>query len=232
VASKYSKDAQAKDSTAYCTRLGGKNRFATSVLINQEAIKLKGTIPTEAMLAAGDNFPDALSAGTIAGQVEIPLLISKSKTLATETAAFLKTHTSINTVIILGSTTSISDTVKGQLEKVAVKTVPRWGGTSRLQTNQIIIQNAQRRWAASNPTLLAPATLGLASSNMFPDALAAAAALCHTKGVLILTPKTSLQPTPSAIIRANAGEAFSFNAYGSTSSLSSAVRASYKELIS
>jgi len=67
-------------------RIGGKNRYDTAAVIAKHFHKTAQT----AYLATGEDFPDALTAGLIAGKANAPLLLTNKSILRAETVNYLK----------------------------------------------------------------------------------------------------------------------------------------------
>ena len=84
-------------------RLGGANRYITSVMIAEEFFP----DATQAVLAYAQNFPDGLSGGALAAAMDAPLILTASKEEAT--AAGYTTKLGITSGIVLGGSAFIGD---------------------------------------------------------------------------------------------------------------------------
>jgi len=148
----------------YDARTGGADRYAT-------AVALLKTLPadTDVVLSSGVNFPDALSANYLAGQLDTGTLLTKPDTLPTVVRQAI-TERGVDTVYITGGTGAVSQAVQDQIEAMHVGNVPaaafitvvRLGGDNRYETNKLVNES---EFVASNTVLLA-------SGANFPDALA------------------------------------------------------------
>ncbi|MDO5628044.1 MAG: cell wall-binding repeat-containing protein [Mobilicoccus sp.] len=87
------------------TTISGDDRFDT-------AAKLAAHInpsPTHAVLASGETFADSLAGGPFAALVGAPMLLTPSRTLAPQTAAYLRTPKP--RIMVLGGDKAVSQTV-------------------------------------------------------------------------------------------------------------------------
>lgn len=172
--------AQVEELVPDVTRIGGVDRFDTSRKLVADAF---GPGPYETVfLATGANFPDALSAGPIAGRLGVPVLLVSGWTdrLDGPTRTALESLAP-RTVSILGSTASISDGIEQDVAGM-VDSVRRFGGVDRFDTNI---------WL--NNVYLSSRYLGLsyfANSSGFADALAGATAAAAYGAPIYLTPST------------------------------------------
>jgi putative cell wall-binding protein len=92
-------------------RLAGADRYATAAAVSSSSYAAADTV----YLATGMNFPDALSAGPVAGMDDSPLLLVPGTSLPDVVRAeLLRLHPS--TVVILGSTGVVSAGVASQIE--------------------------------------------------------------------------------------------------------------------
>lgn len=85
------------------TRLGGKDRYETSVKIAEALF----SAPSKAVLAYGDNYPDGLCGGTLAAYMEAPLLLVRNDKAAT-TEGYISSE-EVKSGIVLGGPSLISD---------------------------------------------------------------------------------------------------------------------------
>lgn len=87
------------------TRLGGANRYATAQQI-AEALGMTG----EAVIVNGDNFPDAISISSIAAQNGVPILLTQSNNVPSETNQSLRKFAVSVTLAVGGEGVISSDT--------------------------------------------------------------------------------------------------------------------------
>ncbi len=88
-------------------RLAGSNRYETSKLIAEEFFEN----PDKAVLAYGENFPDGLSGGPLAYQLNCPLILSVDHNKKKTFAADYMNENGILSGMVLGGTALLPDTV-------------------------------------------------------------------------------------------------------------------------
>ncbi|MFN3707868.1 cell wall-binding repeat-containing protein [Microcella sp.] len=96
------------------TRLAGPDRFATSLAINQQAVR--GTA-IDALITYGLNFPDALAGSVLAGVRGAPMYIAPSNCVPGEMVTHMRSL-GVGRVILLGGTGVLSSDV-GRLRPCA-----------------------------------------------------------------------------------------------------------------
>jgi len=143
-------------------RFAGSDRFETAAQIASFlGIPATGRIK----IVSGENFPDALSAGSFAGASGTPILMTRSSSIPTATIEFLeKNNAAIRHIDIIGGTGVIDDRVRAELGRYG--TVRRIAGPTRFRTNLEVIRTY------SGTGRLAPLVV---NAEAFPDALSAAA---------------------------------------------------------
>lgn len=77
-----------------------------------------------------------------------------------------------------------------------------------------------------------PATIGIATGENFPDALAAGALLSHTGAPLVLTATSSLSASTSSYLARLTGSAVQVHVFGGTSAISAAVQTAISNALS
>jgi peptidoglycan hydrolase-like amidase len=98
-------------------RLSGPNRFATSVAVAEQAAALGDQEPRPLVLASGEAFPDALSAGALAARLGGSLLLVPQCNLdgVPVVSAFLdNVGTATTTGVIVGGVAAVSDRTREQ----------------------------------------------------------------------------------------------------------------------
>ena len=190
------------------SRLAGSDRVETSLCVLE---MMKGVSDT-VVLASGDSFPDALSIGPWCWKNMVPIVLCRSGMLSDAAVSKIKSDPKITKVVIVGGTSSVSDTVKSQLG--SGYNYMRLGGADRYQTSCKIAD-----WS----TLLGLnwSTPLLATGANFPDALAGAA-LAGAKGVPLLLVSSSSE-SPTIMVNTHSSEVSQLIALGGESSLPSAV---------
>lgn len=163
-------------------RFGGIDRYETSAIIAAEI----GSSRKTAIIATGENFPDALSAAPLAGSRKWPLLLvnglkSEIGNLTRETL----TKLNINQTIIIGQVDVVSKEIEENLKSSnsPVKSIQRIGGDDRYQTCLEIIKYR----LAGEPFSLE--NVYLATGRDFPDALSGSILAAKSNGAIILTPE-------------------------------------------
>ena len=107
-------------------RIAGHSRYETSAAIAERLLKLSAK--QTAIIASGENFADALTAGAYAAQQEYPILLVQKTTIDTKIAKVLNKN--IDKTIIAGGINSVSEKVKKDLPK----NTERIAGRSRYDT--------------------------------------------------------------------------------------------------
>ncbi len=165
-------------SVASPDRIGGSDRYESSVLISQEAF------PDGAdtvFLGSGEDFPDALAGGAAGGTLSAPVLLVTATSIPdVVTAELARLDPSL--IVILGGETAVSAEVAEEALEYG-KAVERLGGENRYETAALIAE-----WAFEPGVPVAY----LASGSDYPDALAGAAAAGFTNGPVLLTKTEAL----------------------------------------
>ncbi|MFL0268829.1 cell wall-binding repeat-containing protein [Candidatus Clostridium radicumherbarum] len=96
-------------------RLGGKNRYETNQIINNQFV---GNLSTGTVfLATGNDFPDALSGSALSAKNNAPIILSDKNSITSDALNFIKSQ-SVRNVTILGGTGAISGNVLDVLTNV------------------------------------------------------------------------------------------------------------------
>lgn len=95
-------------------RIFGKNRYETALAIAKESD------PSPVLfIASGENFPDALTASSMASQYNAPILLSPGKTLPASVGNYIKANKP-KEIILLGGETVLSKNVENQLKNIGI----------------------------------------------------------------------------------------------------------------
>jgi putative cell wall-binding protein len=166
-------------------RIGGADRYEQSVLASQSlSIKHADIV----YVASGEKFPDALSAASIAGLHDVPLLLTARDGLPDVVRREIARLTPM-TIVIVGGEASVSETVASQLSRsVTGVTVTRVAGADRFAVSRSLILD--RLVGAPDSTAIM-----LASGAQFTDALSAAAAATELHTPVLLVDGTETRPT-------------------------------------
>lgn len=95
------------------SRLSGADRYLTNVAVNNAYF---GTTALRVLIATGDGFPDALTGSALAGRLGVPLVLSPSACMFSQSAEFLRTR-GATTVTLVGGTGVLAPEGIGQLRR-------------------------------------------------------------------------------------------------------------------
>lgn len=149
-------------------RISGKNRYETSVNI---AKQMKTS--TQAVVATGSTFADALSIAPVAGSQKMPILLTKPNGLPAEVKAHFAAKAYSKTFII-GGKGAVSDSTAKE-----VKNPVRLSGASRYETNSAVITHFKGSFGGEY--------MYLSTGANYPDALAGSVLASKSKAPLVLT---------------------------------------------
>lgn len=169
-------------------RIAGDDRYATAAAVARE-IAVAGTFDGAAVVASGEDFPDGLAAGLVAGRRGRPVLLTPSGALAPAASQAIA-DTGISRVVVAGGPAAVSAAVVDEL-RAAGLVVERLGGEDRYATAVALTERAVREAAHTDVALLV-------SGADFPDALAAGAAAAALRGLLIPVAPTGLHRSPAS----------------------------------
>lgn len=154
---------------AYTARLYGTDRYRTAIAISQQG----WSNSYYAVLARGDDFPDALCAGPLAKTYNAPILLTEPWRLNPDVLTELK-RLGVSYVYIIGGPGAVSQNVEYSLRSAGISSIERIYGSDRYDTS---VRIAERMgW---------PGTIALATGENFPDALSISA-IASKKGMPIL----------------------------------------------
>lgn len=159
----------AEDSSKLANRIAGLDRYQTAV----EVAKTGWPTGSDSLiLATGENFPDALSATTLAKKLSSPILLTPGDSISNDTLNEI-IKLSVKQVYIVGGPGAISNNVVNSLKNLGIN-VERIAGIDRFETSVCI---ADKLGAASMAFI--------ATGEDFPDALSIAP-IAAKKGMPIL----------------------------------------------
>lgn len=184
--------------TGSVTRVWGQTRYETACeMANAIGSGNIGSVSGKktAVVATGLNYPDALAAGVLAAEKNLPVYLVSSTVPACVTASL--TSNGIQQVIIAGETGVVSASVETQLETTTGGPAIRYGGANRYGTAAEIADGA-----ISSAFGFDAQDVLLAYGRNFPDALAAGPYGALVNAPILLT--SSLPAESSAWLRANA----------------------------
>lgn len=162
--------------TASNKRLWGNDRYQTCSSIVQE-----GWTKTSdyAVIVNGENFPDALSAATLAKRYNAPILLTQSNTLDTNTYEQLK-RLQVRNVYIVGGDFVVKPSVEKSINDLGIKTI-RYKGQDRTETSVEVAKQI----GTDNGIILT-------TDSDFTDALSVAPIAAKLQIPIILIPKDSI----------------------------------------
>lgn len=171
--------------TANTIRLGGANRYETSVAISKSGW-LNGS--AYAVLTTGNDYPDALSAAPLAKKYNAPILLTDTDSIPQDTLDEIKR---LNTkhIFICGGTGVVSQTIENQLNTMGI-TTERLQGTDRFGTSVAI---ANKLGAVSGELMVA-------NGYDWSDALTASSIAAKMGIPIILTDKDVLPDSINSFI--------------------------------
>lgn len=161
------------------TRISGKDRYETSVEVSRR------TFPRAeyAIVASGENFPDALIGGTLASQILAPILLTSKNSIRVETLTEIE-RLNVKKIFILGGTAAVSSTVEKKLSTIAP--IERLAGKDRYETSHLIFEKRYELRLNQEEMIVGDGAYFVSGTN-YPDALAAAPLIGQTD-----KPETSL----------------------------------------
>lgn len=146
-------------------RIAGDDRFETAALsaLAGDAVGELDFADRTAILATGEKFPDAISAGPLAVGGEFPLLLTARDSLPPTTGGALN-QLQVDKVLVIGGDAAVSPSVRQELSGLGYD-VEVLAGSNRLATATEVARFALDRLG------FARETISLASAERFPDAL-------------------------------------------------------------
>jgi putative cell wall-binding protein len=159
-------------------RLAGKDRYATAAAVVH---RFSPGTPV-AYVASGLDFPDALAGAAAAGAQGSPVLLTSPRSVPAATQQAL-TYLKPGRIVVLGGTSSVSDSVLTALRSLITGTVTRIGGANRFDTAAKVSASVAKRGVA---------VAYVASGGSFADALSGAALAGSQKAPVLLTAARSL----------------------------------------
>jgi putative cell wall-binding protein len=143
------------------TRIGGANRYETAAAIVAYVLDTAGEdLPDSyrtVLVASGENFPDGLSAGTLAYRNGHLLLLSPSSSLPPTSRSAVE-GLNANCAVLIGGTRALSTRVAGEVDEALVSGecgVERIAGANRYETAALVADSfVARNGAPRRVTLI------------------------------------------------------------------------------
>ena len=171
---------------AAVVRLGGSNRYETSVKVSQAG----WTTADNVVLARGDEFADALTAAPFAKQLNAPILLTSTKALDASVIAELK-RLKTKKIYIIGGTGAISASVENTVKAMGI-TVERISGSDRYATSLAVANRMTNK-----------SQVFLATGTNFADALSISSYAAATGSPILLTAKNQMTAGVAKFIKDN-----------------------------
>ncbi len=202
-------------------RISGPDRFATAGAI---AVAASGTAD-EVTLALGDDWPDAVSASSLAALVDGPPTLLVQRDAVPDATVQALRDLGATRATIVGGTAVIGQAVVDRLQALGLS-VTRLSGPNRFATAAAVAEAALARGAA-------PSTLVVASGGGFADALSAGAAAGRLGGVLVLAPTSRLSDGAATgeFVQANRSRLTGGIVVGGTGAISAGVEQEIEALL-
>ncbi len=213
-------------------RIGGGNRVQTSKLIAEEMDTIRtskglGTAD-RAFISLSTNFPDALAASgpgssTSVNSKNISILLTGGSELDQMIEDYLSAKSAtLSTVYLTGGTAALSNQVFLDADAI-IGTAKRLSGLDRYSTAAAI--NNEFYVGA-----LAPACVGVATGENFPDALAGGKHAGSKNCPIVLVRKTGVPSATNSYVSGNAGTISGGFVYGGIVPIPDSVKASVESL--
>ncbi len=169
-------------------RIAGEDRYQTAAAISQNGWKTADY----AVLARGDNYADALCAGTLAMQYGGPILLTNPKSLNDVTLNEIK-RLGVKHLVIVGGFGAVSQDIENKLKASGITDIQRIYGNNRYETSVKIAEKID-----------ANTEVVLATGEDYPDALSVSAIAAKLGMPILLTPSNSIPPSVSGYIKEKA----------------------------
>ena len=167
--------AKAQESNAGTSRLSGNDRYETSVAISKSGWSEADTV----IITTGLDYPDALSASSLAKSNDSPILLTEKKAMRTITVDEIKRLKATNAILV-GGTNVIGVGVENQLKSLGI-TFTRIGGSDRYDTSKKVAE-----------TIGVDNGIIVATGLNYPDALSIAPIAGIKSMPILLSPKAHL----------------------------------------
>lgn len=176
------------DSNVTIERFAGADRYSTAAEICKKGWNDKSEY---AVLANGENFPDALSAAPLAKKYNAPILLTSKDALNDKTKSELQ-RLNVKQVLTVGGTGVISENVESTLNSMNIS-VKRFYGKDRYETS---IKVAEEVGLNDNGVFVT-------NGENFPDALSVAPIAAQKGMPIILVPKDNLTESTDKYVSSN-----------------------------
>lgn len=179
---------------SYKGRLGGNSRYDTALLI---ANKINSDMINNVLIATGNNYPDAISAASLAGKLGSPILISDSNPYSINSKSaldYINAHLNkTGNVFLIGGTGVIPETFKVKLNSMGFNNIKRLSGRNRIETSV----------ALANFVGAGDKTVVITTANNYPDAVSISSIAAMYKWPILLTDTAGLSDTVKNYLASN-----------------------------
>lgn len=175
-------------------RLAGATRVDTAVRTAQEGWTTKPakSLETSVVLAFSNNYPDALSAASLAGACGMPILLTPGDHLPVSVRNEI-VRLGVKGAYVVGGTGVIANSVIEDLQVILDSNrIKRVAGTDRYKTSIEVLKETKA--VLEGHAGLLPSTAFLVSGANFPDALAVGPMAYNQKVPVLLTEPATLTP--------------------------------------
>ena len=164
-------------------RIWGRDRYVTSSELAYEIERLTGKV-NKAIIASGENFPDALATAPLGSKQIAPILLVTRNQMDKKVSKALK-DLNINKVYVAGGQNSVSKKLEAKLPQV----IRRFSGQDRYETAILV---ASYTYPESKEVFVA-------SGETFPDALVIGPVCARRKAPILLSKSTPVKVTDDYI---------------------------------
>jgi stage II sporulation protein D len=201
-------------------RLAGGDRYATA-----GAIAVAGGTSDEVVVTLGEDWPDAVSASSLAALVDGPPTLLVQRTVVPEATVQAIRDLGATRATVVGGTAVVAEAVVDELEQLGLQ-VTRLAGPTRYATAAAVATAALQRRTGTVP-------LVVASGTGFADALPAGALAARLGGVLVLAPLRALDDGPATrdFAAANRGRLDGGVVVGGTAAISARVETELEDVL-
>jgi putative cell wall-binding protein len=184
----YWQDAASDEGLDYFKRIAGSDRYETMKKIVKATYNISGDkywIANVAVVASGENFPDALAANGLAGALNggngAPVILTKNKALSSDAKTLLQ-NLGVQTVYIMGGTSAVSAEVEQAIKDLKIATI-RVAGADRQATSVEAFKLIDGNWYKYHGTH----SVIIATGANYADALSIAPFAYKTGTPIVLT---------------------------------------------
>lgn len=184
-------------------RIGGETRYETAGLVAEYLFSNQKIATDTAIIATGENFPDALAISSFSAIKQMPIFLSSAEGISHSVADIMK-KIGVSQVIIVGANDVVSRGIEDWLNEHGFKVIKRLGGEDRYETAVLISNYALECGLSKN-------FIFVATGRDFPDALCAGAVAAKDefKAPILLAVKEGIPEVVRSWIYKNRPE-FSF----------------------